>query len=257
MTSPRTEGRVRALLPGGEGVVGVGWVSAEQQGGQGGGVHDAFHVVDDGQFHPGVGRGGTEALHDVDGFDHRVGGQVVAHAALDAGGQERLQHRDQPVRRRVRRRPARTRSGWRRCPGRRGRPGTTSWPRSSVRPRSRRRWRRSCGRRVRTGAPARPPRFIEENTTLSSSAPNSTRSSRMSAVANTPSTPGSANAARIGRAGRCANSSRSCDSRPRARRGRDGRRPQSSTARPRARSVAGPAPPRRGRPHLDPWRARR
>src|SRR6476660_9667326 len=45
-------------------------------------------------------------------------------------------------------------------------------------------------------APARPPRFIEENTTLSSSAPSSTRSSRMSEVASTPSTPGSASAAR-------------------------------------------------------------
>ena len=45
-------------------------------------------------------------------------------------------------------------------------------------------------------APARPPRFIEENTTLSSSAPSSSRSSRMSEVASTPSTPGSASAAR-------------------------------------------------------------
>ncbi len=45
-------------------------------------------------------------------------------------------------------------------------------------------------------APARPPRFIDENTTLSSSAPSSSRSSRMSEVASTPSTPGSASAAR-------------------------------------------------------------
>ena len=38
--------------------------------------------------------------------------------------------------------------------------------------------------------PARPPRFIEPMTTLSSSAPSSSRSSMMSAVPSTPSTPG-------------------------------------------------------------------
>ena len=45
-------------------------------------------------------------------------------------------------------------------------------------------------------APASPPRLKEENTTLSSRAPSSSRSSRMSDVASTPSTPGSASAAR-------------------------------------------------------------
>src|SRR5215217_1440365 len=45
-------------------------------------------------------------------------------------------------------------------------------------------------------APARPPRFIEATTTLSSSAPSSSRSSAISAVASRPSTPGRASAAR-------------------------------------------------------------
>ena len=82
------------------------------------------------------------------------------------------------------------------CRDRRDRCGTTSFRRSSAPRRWPRRWPRSSGRRVRTARPASPPRFIDENTTLSSSAPSSSRSSRMSEVASTPSTPGSASAAR-------------------------------------------------------------
>ena len=222
MTRPRTEGRVRACSQLAKASSGLVWVSAEQQGGQGGGVHDPFHVVDDGQFHPGVGRGGTQALQMWMDLMTASADRSLRTLPSTRGTGTVPPSRSTRVRR-IRRRPGRMRSGCSGCRGRPERPGTTSCPRSSL-PRG--------GGGGGAGdpvvefepRPASPPRFIEENTTLSSSAPSNTRSSRMSAVASTPSTPGSASAAASGRAGRCASSSPSGGPRPRGRRGRGGRR---------------------------------
>ena len=71
---------------------GLGRVATEEEGGQGGGVHDPLQVVDDGQLEPGVGARGAEAGGDVHGPDHRVGVEQVAHPAALDDRPERLDH---------------------------------------------------------------------------------------------------------------------------------------------------------------------
>ena len=87
----------QCLLPARERLVRIGGIAAEQQGRQRGRLHDAVHLVDDRQLHPGVGGRGTQALADVHRLDHRVGAQVVADLAVHPCRHERLEHRDQPV----------------------------------------------------------------------------------------------------------------------------------------------------------------
>ncbi len=148
-------------------------------------------------------------------------------------------------------RPARTPPAWRRCQDRRDRCGTTSFRRSS----SPRRWPRRWPPVIRSSssncAPARPPRFIDENTTLSSSAPSSSRSSRMSDGGQhaVHAGVGERGAQPVEQVGAAVHRGRP-RARPRAHRGRGGRRRRSSTCRCRARSAGwcGSATRARSRP---------
>ena len=182
-----------------------------------------------------MGAGPAEPGRHGGGPDDGLGGQVVADPAVDAVGDERLDHRHQPWLGQVADGVGAGLRGWARSRGPRGRSGAASCrpggPSGAIASASYAVNRSSISKVV----PARPPRFIEPMTTLPSSAPRSSRSSIDVGGAEHAVDPGADE--RDGRAGRAARQRSAIASgvgrRRAARRAPGGRRRPASAARSR------------------------